>query len=237
MEHTRLLRLTPSRALKERRLLALRGNRGERDPLLRDAVEEAQVVGSLALAGVRCEVGDVRAARRGEGAPATVRGLVAALGAVEPEAPFDVRALRAWHATALGGDGRFRAEDRAGAGPLPAAPAAFVTGRLEILQHWLQVESSRELSPAQQGALVLARVVEIRPFEDGNGRVARLAASHLMVRAGARPPVLVGDDEPRLRQALQAAFQLHTEPLTALLEEASERGLDVMIQILERPGP
>jgi Fic family protein len=96
------------------------------------------------------------------------------------------------------------------------------------------VDSSRELGPPQAGALALARLVEILPFEDGNGRVSRLAAAHLMRRAGARVPILVAADEPRLRQALQAAFQLHTEPLAALLDEASERSLDVTIEALER---
>ena len=75
--------------------------------------------------------------------------------------------------------------------------------------------------------------MEILPFERGNGRVARLAASHLMVQGGARPPILVGTDRPRLDEALQAAFQLQTEPLAALLDEASERVLDVMIRTLE----
>ena len=54
-----------------------------------------------------------------------------------------------------------------------------------------------------------------------------------MVRAGARPPVWDGEDEPRLRAVLQAAFQLQTEPLCALLDQASERALDVMIRALE----
>jgi Fic family protein len=75
--------------------------------------------------------------------------------------------------------------------------------------------------------------MEILPFDDGNGRVSRLAASHLMVQGGARPPILVGADKARLDEALQAAFQLHTEPLAALLDEASERVVDVMIRALE----
>jgi hypothetical protein len=235
MTTPRLLRLAPSRALKEKRLAALVGGRDERDPPLRHAVEDAQVAGSLVLAGLETAAADVRAARQGALASTPVRGLLAALGAVPREAPFTVGALAAWHAAALGG-GYFRTNARAREGGPPAAPAAFVESRLEILQHWLQVESSRELSAAQAGALALARIVEILPFDDGNGRVSRLAASHLMVRAGARPPILVGSDEARLRAALTAAFQLHTEPLAALLEEASERSLDVMIAALEADG-
>jgi hypothetical protein len=84
-----------------------------------------------------------------------------------------------------------------------------------------------------RGALALARLLEIRPFLEANGRVARLAASHLMEAAGAEPPILVGGDAPRLEAALQRAFQLDTEPLVALLDEASERSLDVQLQALE----
>lgn len=237
MEHTRLLRLAPSRALKEKRLASLLDGRDERAPFLREAIEDEQVAGSLALSGLHATTDEVRAARRGEAAPAAVRGLLAALCAVEPGAPFAVRALSLWHAAALGSDGRFREGERPRPGGPPPAPSAFVASRLEILQQWLQVESSGELGAPQVGALALARIVEILPFADGNGRVARLAASHLMIRAGARPPILVAADEPRLRQALQSAFQLHTEPLAALLEEASERSLDVMIRTLQQDGP
>jgi len=87
-------------------------------------------------------------------------------------------------------------------------------------------------SPAQQGALVYARIMEILPFDRGNGMVARLAASHLMVRAGSRPPILVGADAQRLEEALHAAYQLETEPLARLLESAAERALDVLIATL-----
>jgi Fic family protein len=228
-----LLRLAPSRALKEKRLAALLGGRDEGQVLLRRTVENAQVAGSLALSGIAASPTDVEVARA-EPARAEVAGLLAALGAVERDAPFSVRSVRLWHAAAVPGEGRFRTSERARAGGPPPAPAAFVASRLEILEQWLQVESSRELGPAQAGALVLARLVEILPFDDGNGRVSRLAASHLMVRAGARAPILVAHDEPRLREALQAAFQLQTEPLARLLDEASERSLDVMIEALER---
>ena len=231
MEHTRLLRLAPSRALKEKRLAALLQGGDEHAPALRDAVEEEQVAGSLGLAGLAVTVDEVRAARRGEPAPPHVRALLAARRAVDAGAPLSVRALSTWHA-ALGERAGFRTGEGSRPGGPPPAPAAFVVSRLEMLADWLQVESSRELDPAQAGALALARIVEILPFDEGNGRVARLAASHVMVRAGARPPIVVAADEARLRQALQSAFQLHTEPLAALLEEASERSLDAMTRAL-----
>jgi hypothetical protein len=235
MDTPRLLRLAPSRAVKEKRLAAMLDGRSESDAALRQAVENARVAGSLALAGFQASPAEVHAARATADAPSPIRGLLAALGAVPREAAFGIDALTVWHRAALGGTGRLRTSERRRDDGPPPAPPAFVESRLHILQHWLEVESSRELHAAQAGALVLARLVEILPFDDGNGRVSRLAASHLMVRAGARPPVLIGDDGPRLRAALAAAFQLHTEPLAALLEEASERSLDVMIAALEAP--
>jgi hypothetical protein len=116
---------------------------------------------------------------------------------------------------------------------METAPPALIDGRLEILEDWLRSDSVLRLPPAQAGALTLARIVEVLPFEDGNGRVSRLAAAHAVARAGGRPPILVGADAPRLRAVLGAAFALDMAPLTELLEEAGERSLDVMIQALE----
>jgi hypothetical protein len=198
-------------------------------------VRAAQVAGSLALSAIPATIEDVRAAMAGGAAVAGVSGLLRALAAVDPGAPVTVAALVAWHRAATGATG-FRTTDAERPGGTPPAPPDFIAGRLDIFEQWMNAPSAAELTASQQGALALARVVEVKPFDDGNGRVARLAASHLMVRAGARPPILVPGDAARLEQALGAAFQLHTEPLAALLEEAAERALDVLIRAAEQPA-
>jgi hypothetical protein len=180
-----------------------------------EAVRAEQVAGSLALSGLADDA--ARAA------------LLRAVMAITPEAPLTVAALLGWHRAAVG-PGGFRSGEREREGGPPPSPPAFIASRLAILEQWIDAPSARELKPSQQGALALARVVEVMPFDDGNGRVSRLAASHMMVRAGARPPILVAADAPRLQSALQAAFQLHTEPLAALLDEAAERALAVLIR-------
>ncbi len=229
----KLLRLQPSAASKERRLTAALCERPDVDQAaLQAAVEDAQDLGSLQLAGFDFSWADVQAARRGEPAPAPISALRRARSAVAARATFSVDALRAWHVVALGAPSAWRTGPRPRRGGPPTAPAEFIAARLELLASWLQADSAGELGAAQLGALALARLCEIAPFDDGNGRVARLAASHLMVRAGARPPILVAGDRARLEATLQAAFKLHTEPLAALLEEASERPLDVMLQTL-----
>jgi Fic/DOC family protein len=216
------LKLTTSAAVKEKRLAALLGGRSAADPDLAAAVVGAEVRGSLELAGRT-------------GTPEEATALTRAFAAVDPRAPFSVSSLFAWQA-AITGDRALRQEPRERPEGPPPAPPEFIASRLAITEQWLGADSARELKPAQQGAIALARIVEILPFDRANGMVARLAASHLMVRAGARPPILVGDDAARLGEALTAAYQLQTEPLSHLLEDASERALDVLIAALS-PAP
>jgi Fic family protein len=225
------LRLETSQALKERRLASLLGERPEHDPALLAVVRDAQVLGSLELAGIALSWEAVRSGA----APSEALALRRAQARVPAPAPLDREALLAWHAEVTGTSAGFRRSERTREGGPPPAPAEFVASRLQLLEEWLAMESGRELRPSQAAALALARVVEVLPFDDANGRVSRLAASHLMVRGGMRPPILAKGDRPRLEAALQAAFQLQTEPLARLLEEASGRALDVLIRTLEAP--
>lgn len=218
MGEEKLLRLAPSSALKEKRLAALLGRSGAAGlERAERAVEEAQVAGSLELAGLS--------------APVEAERLRRALRAT-PGRAFAVTALLDWHAVITGRAPGLRS------GPIqrpegpPPSPPEFVPARLANLETWLEGEAAAQLTAGQRAALVLARLVEILPFQDANGRVARLAASHAMVSAGSRPPILGGADRERLEACLQAAFQLSTEPLVVLLEEASERALDVAIRSL-----
>lgn len=228
------MRLQTAAGVKEKRLAALLAEkgRGPDDPVLAAIVEDAQLLGSLELAGVRATWAEVRASRSGGLAPAEVVALRRAAGAVSRDAPLTVAALRAWH-TAIAGPTGFRRGPRERDGAPPAPPEA-IESRLETLEEWLGAPGSSALRPEQAAALALARIVEVAPFDDANGRVARLAASHVLVRGGLRPPVLVAGDGPYLVACLRAAFRFETEPLVTLLTDASGRALDVMIQALER---
>jgi hypothetical protein len=135
--------------------------------------------------------------------------------------------VRAWH-EALAGPVGFRSREAAGARP------ECIEDRLASLAEWLDAKGAETLAPEPKAAVALARIVEIRPFDEANGRVARLAAAHVLRRAGQKPPILVGGDGPRLQAALEAAHRLETGPLVELVREASGRALDVMIQSLER---
>lgn len=221
------MRLTASAAVKEKRLAALAEGRDGVDALLRTAVENAQARGSVELAQAQGALAGPEAEARAK------QAVLSALRAYDPAAPLTAEALLVWQRALTGHEGFRRQEGARPEGP-PPAPVPFIASRLGILEQWMEVSSTRELSPSRQGALVLARVAEILPFEEANGRIARLAASHVVVRAGGRPPVLTGADATRLAAVMAAAFRLDTEPLATLYEEASERALDVMLAALER---
>jgi hypothetical protein len=232
------LRLEPSAAVREKRLERLLAERGlaRDDSRLRRIVEDALLVGSLGVAGVRVSWEEARAS---EGAPVELAALRRARACVAPGAPLTLDAIRAWHA-ALAGPVGFRVSDiaspdnprdtQSGTG----APPAFIEDRLASLAEWLDAEGSGELTAEQKASVALARIVEIRPFDQANGRVSRLAAAHVLERAGVGPPILVSGDADRLQAALRAAFTLETSALLELVREASGRALDVMIQAVER---
>jgi hypothetical protein len=217
----RPLRLAPARGLKERRLEALLGGRDPRLPELRRLLAAAVARGSLELAGIAADAG---AAER----------LARALAEPPSEPSFGAKALLAWHA-ALSGHGHghghgFRRTPATRPDGAPAAAPEFVAERVEQLAAWLASDSGRELTSAQAGALVLARLTEIRPFDAANGRTSRLAAAHVMVATGGCLPLLVAADAPRLEAALAAAFRLETAALAELRDEAAERSLDLLLE-------
>jgi Fic family protein len=228
------LRLGPSVTVKERQLERLLAERGLRrdDAALAEIVADAQLLGSLELAGRTFTWDEVRSSRVTGAGHAEILALRRAMGAVAAAAPLSVAAIRAWH-EALAGPAGFRHGDYQREGAPVAAPE-FIESRLASLAEWLATAGTRDLRPEQAASLALARLAEIRPFDDANGRVSRLAAAHVLVRAGERAPILVAGDAARLRAATEAAFRFETEPLVTLLVEASARALDVMIQSLER---
>ncbi len=150
---------------------------------------------------------------------------------MDPRAPLTVEAILTWH-EARTGSRALRQQDRDRPGGPPPAPAEFVASRLAIVQEWLGGDSAHELKPAQLGALAYARIMEILPFDGGNGIVARLAASHLMVRAARGGRSSSAPMRDGWRRLCTRPSSSRTEPLARLLDDAAERALDVLIAAL-----
>src|SRR5215470_2399025 len=122
MFESRGLKLAASASVKERRLAALLAGRDARDPALEAALVQAQVRGSLELAGLT--------GTEEEAAAAVALGR--AVAAVEAGAPLTTDALLDW-ASAVTGSRRLRSAPREREGGPPPAPPEFVASRLAIL--------------------------------------------------------------------------------------------------------
>lgn len=105
--------------------------------------------------------------------------------------PLTEADLRGMHRIILGDDPAGGVYKRyvnriAGSGHQPPAPSD-VPSHMRDLAGWLSVPS---LPPVLHAAVAHAWLTHIHPFEDGNGRMARLLANLVLARAG-YPPVIV----------------------------------------------
>jgi hypothetical protein len=131
------LRLEPSVAVRERRLTRLLAERGlsPDDARLARIVEDAELVGSLELAGLAVSWDDARA----ETPPPQLRALRRARAVVSAADRFTLAAVRAWH-EALAGPVGFRSREAAGARP------EFIEDRLASLAEWLDAKGAETVA-------------------------------------------------------------------------------------------
>src|SRR5512147_392202 len=127
MDKVRGLRVAPSAAVREKRLLALlQGRHPSEVPRLAEAVEDAQILGSLELSGFTVRWDEVKASREGGPSPGPIERLRRARAAVTETARFGREALLVWHREATGEQSGFRSGPRARNEGPPPAPAAFI---------------------------------------------------------------------------------------------------------------
>ncbi len=94
--------------------------------------------------------------------------------------------------------------------------------------------------PAEvQAAWLLHRLTQIRPFQDGNGRVAHTLASMILHRANLFPVTLDRDDAARYIESLEMADAGDLRPLSLLIVRNQRRSYQRVVNAIERsrPGP
>lgn len=103
--------------------------------------------------------------------------------------------------------------------PLDAV-AASRFAKLGSACHWFAAESFEELHPAEQAAIVLMRLIELKPFEEGNTRTALAASSLFTLRSGL-PPIIMGSSlHAAYRAALNEGMKMNTKPMVDLVAQA-----------------
>lgn len=118
------------------------------------------------------------------------------------------------------------------------APWKEVPGRMRELLHWLDA-GAKELPAVFSSALLHMRFVEIHPFRDGNGRLARALATWQLYRAGFDTLHVFALDEILLEnralyiKALQRV-QVEGEDLGTWLEFMAEAVLETLERVQGR---
>ena len=95
--------------------------------------------------------------------------------------------------------------------------------RLVAMHH--EHERHRPLPAPIEAAWLHHRFVQIHPFEDGNGRTARLLMSYVFARRGEPTPVITTQEKPRYFIALQQADRGDLLAFAQMLETKAVDGL------------
>lgn len=101
---------------------------------------------------------------------------------------------------------------------------------------WFTAGSFGELNPLEQASIVHLRLIEIRPFEEGNEGLALVAASLFIMRSGLPPLIITQEMSEDYRAAMTEGFRMNTKPLVELMARATERTLSEMIESSKASG-
>lgn len=94
--------------------------------------------------------------------------------------------------------------DDSGAFVDSTTPAEFVSQRMQALVKWYH-ENKNKLNPIVLASIVHNQFVYVHPFNDGNGRVARLIFNFILIKHGYFPIIFYNDEKQRYYSNLRSA--------------------------------
>lgn len=104
----------------------------------------------------------------------------------------------------------------------PPEHTASEMQRLLAMHH--EHEAGNPFPTPVEAAWLHHRFVQIHPFEDGNGRTARLLMSHVYAKRGEPPPIVTATEKPQYIRALEAADDGDLRRFCTLLELKNIQG-------------
>ncbi|MDO5628236.1 MAG: Fic family protein [Mobilicoccus sp.] len=103
------------------------------------------------------------------------------------------------------------------------SPPEHVDAEMDQLIYWYREYESQGTSPHILAAWMHHRFTQIHPFQDGNGRLARLLATIVFLHADWHPLVVLRDDRSTYIDALEQADAGHLTPLAKLFARWQSR--------------
>ena len=110
-------------------------------------------------------------------------------------------------------------------------PPEQVPGEMENLVAWHKSHMEAGVSPEVEAAWLHHRFVQIHPFQDGNGRVARALATWVFLKANWFPLVVLSRDRTRYFQVLKAADTGDLQPLVNYFAKIQKKAFVDALQI------
>lgn len=108
--------------------------------------------------------------------------------------------------------GFFRKESILACGETPdEIEAGWIPSLVANALDWFATEGFRQIHCVEQTALVLLRLLDLRPFSVGTDTTIRIFASHFLLQAGYPPFLLSSAQVPQYMAALNAAVQFDTQ--------------------------
>lgn len=110
----------------------------------------------------------------------------------------------------------------------------LVPEHMERLVQWLERDGTT-IHPALAAALAHYEFVRIHPFDDGNGRGARILMNLVLIRSGYPPCVVRREDRAAYLEALRAADAGDREPFARFILDSVSRTLETMTDDFKSP--
>ncbi len=100
---------------------------------------------------------------------------------------------------------------------------------------WFQSNSFADMHEIEQTALMLAKLIDIQPFEEANGRTLRLFSNFFLLKSGYPPAIIPANQASQYSTAIQGCLRFHTQPMIDLLTDSVGRNLAICLG--ESPAP
>ncbi|MEM6767713.1 MAG: Fic family protein [Bacteroidota bacterium] len=111
-----------------------------------------------------------------------------------------------------------------------ASPEETPEKMQELLQWYADQLAQNEVNPIFLSSLFHANFLRIHPFDDGNGRMARLLTNYILLQFGYPPVIIKTEDKARYFSVLRQADYGLMDPLTDYLSRNLNQSLAVMIR-------
>lgn len=85
---------------------------------------------------------------------------------------------------------------------------------------WFNSDSFLQMHEVEQAALFLMKLLDVLPFQQGNGKTLRLAANLFLLRNEFPPAPIASSRAGEYHTSITSAFKFHTQPLIDLLADS-----------------